>query len=745
MVKLNKKNLLSCALALSVIASTFCMHLHSKADTPVSVDTTTDYASISRDTTINIDTNGVLEISRNQRENEQPMGEKDTWSLFIYMTGSNLEADYECASLDLDEMLRANFTEENIKNLNVIIQTGGCKDWHSNRITSNQIGRYTIDPNSNLLKCIERLPNASMGSPNTLYDFLNWGITNYPAEKMGVIFWNHGSGVSNGLCFDENFEEDSLSVHELEYTFAKINKQMTSKFELVAFDTCLSGSLEYANILAPYANYMVASADVAIAKGFYYTKLLNYILENPSTTGRELGQVICDSTTDFLEDFYQRNPVDYTFCTYDLSKVDNACIEINYLTKFLYDKLTGNPEEYLNLKKFQSELLVFDRDSVDIGSIIYFFETSSMYNYDITNLKKAFEDLIIYSRIKNKFDNDKCALGLTLYMPFEDIAMVDLNEYRNLAFSPYLLKYIEYMTYFTKNKTIDNFVATPWETSPYFFETNFNFLNYDGDFSVVDRRTDVNNEVLSVLNNNPQYVSDGFPNTWYSNVTTNTKVSKNTTTTEETDNAVKLITKNNTISTILAANTAKQIKNIYSTVWTTIDDTLVCLGQKDKAIFNPTTGEVTSSPITEWFMLPDGQLLTSYIINSNAYFTLYSFPVYINDRECSIRVLESLSTDNKPTYTTLGVWDGNDSSHLLPNSTYSRGYLPLEKGTTITPIYDIYDNKTGTYDTLYGEEYTIEDEFEFYFTSLENNYYSFAYEIEELDNDVYYSQLIPLN
>ena len=64
-----------------------------------------------------------------------------------------------------------------------------------------------------------------MGSASTLYDFLDWGISNYPAEHMGVIFWNHGAGVSNGVCCDENYNDSSLSVHELEYTFAKLNKK----------------------------------------------------------------------------------------------------------------------------------------------------------------------------------------------------------------------------------------------------------------------------------------------------------------------------------------------------------------------------------------------------------------------------------------------------------------------------------------------------------------------------------------
>ena len=68
---------------------------------------------------------------------------------------------------------------------------------------------------------------------------------------------------------------------------------MTSKFEFIGFDTCLSGSIEYANILAPYAKYMIASAQVEPSSGWSYTPIVNEILKYPDSTGADLGKVIC--------------------------------------------------------------------------------------------------------------------------------------------------------------------------------------------------------------------------------------------------------------------------------------------------------------------------------------------------------------------------------------------------------------------------------------------------------------------
>ena len=222
-----------------------------------------------------------------------------------------------------------------------------------------------------------------MGNASTLYDFLDWGISNYPAEHMGVIFWNHGAGVSNGVCCDENYNDSSLSVHELEYTFAKLNKKMTSKFEMISFDTCLSGSLEYANILAPYAKYMIASADIEPGDGWFYTDAIDYLLNNPDSTGQELGKIICDTYADYYDELSKSSgrPINYTLATYDLSKAANACIETNYLAKFLFDKLNNGTSEYWELSDLRSSCKKYAFENADVGSIIDYLNTTDKYSY----------------------------------------------------------------------------------------------------------------------------------------------------------------------------------------------------------------------------------------------------------------------------------------------------------------------------------------------------------------------------
>ena len=48
----------------------------------------TDYSSIKRDTTLSVDSSGVLQINRNEREEEKIMGKENTWTIFMYLCGS---------------------------------------------------------------------------------------------------------------------------------------------------------------------------------------------------------------------------------------------------------------------------------------------------------------------------------------------------------------------------------------------------------------------------------------------------------------------------------------------------------------------------------------------------------------------------------------------------------------------------------------------------------------------------------
>ncbi len=212
-------------------------------------------------------------------------GPKAKWTVLMYMCGTDLESDGGAATSNLSELENVNYS----KNVNYIIQTGGTKTWQNDLVSPDYLQRFKADENGLTLLDQEKL--ASMGDPSTLSEFLTWGISNYPAEKYMVLFWNHGGGSVAGVEFDEVFDYDSLTLTELGEAFKDVGQQ----FEVIGFDTCLMSTLENANTLSPYGKYMVASEEYEPGGGWDYTNWTQYLMKNPNIDGEKLGREICDT------------------------------------------------------------------------------------------------------------------------------------------------------------------------------------------------------------------------------------------------------------------------------------------------------------------------------------------------------------------------------------------------------------------------------------------------------------------
>ena len=213
------------------------------------------------------------------------------WAIYLYLCGSDLESKGGNATNDLAELLEVKLPE----NVKVVIQTGGASLWQNEMISPEHIGRYIYD--SNGLKLIEQLPQASMGSEETLSGFLSFAKEKYPAKKTGFVFWNHGGGSVAGAAFDENYNNDSLTIDEMYSAFGKNYELSQEKppFDLMGFDTCLMATLDVANTFSSIGKYLVASQETEPANGWFYTGWAEALSKNPEMDGLELGKIICDT------------------------------------------------------------------------------------------------------------------------------------------------------------------------------------------------------------------------------------------------------------------------------------------------------------------------------------------------------------------------------------------------------------------------------------------------------------------
>ena len=214
-----------------------------------------------------------------------------SWAVYWYLCGSDLESNGGCATVDLNEMMEVTLPE----NVTVVIQTGGAAVWQNDQMDPSKLQRWVY--NSGGLKLVEERELSSMGDAQTLYEFLDFANTNYPADKVAVTFWNHGGGSVSGAAFDELYNNDSLDLAEMYQAFNEVwpANAANPALELVGFDTCLMATIDVAAVFQDFAKYLVASEEVEPGNGWLYSGWLGELARNPSMDGDDLGIAICNT------------------------------------------------------------------------------------------------------------------------------------------------------------------------------------------------------------------------------------------------------------------------------------------------------------------------------------------------------------------------------------------------------------------------------------------------------------------
>lgn len=220
-----------------------------------------------------------------------------SWAVYWYLCGSDLETNHGFATTDLSEMKEVALPE----NVTVVIQTGGAEAWHDDQMDPSKLQRWVY--NSDGLALVEERELANMGEAQTLYEFLHFANSNYPADKVAVTFWNHGGGSVSGAAFDQLHGNDSLDLQEMYAAFNEIWPADTANpaLELVGFDTCLMATVDVAAVFQNFAKYLVASEEEEPGNGWLYSGWLADLARNPGMDGDDLGVSICNSYYDGCE------------------------------------------------------------------------------------------------------------------------------------------------------------------------------------------------------------------------------------------------------------------------------------------------------------------------------------------------------------------------------------------------------------------------------------------------------------
>lgn len=362
-----------------------------------------------------------------ESETSESSNNEAAYTIMIYMCGSDLESDTELgglATLNINEILSVDLNDE----VNVIIETGGSKRWYTPGINASYLQRFHVE-NKKLIED-EKLTKANMGSSETFQSFVEWGLNEYPAEKTGVILWNHG-GAMSGVCFDENYHDDSLTNSEIKTALnnAFKNTKRNEKLEWIGYDACLMAVLDIADFNSDFFNYMVCSQESEPGEGWAYSKFLKTLSNNPSINTETLLGNIVDSYVTKCGDMYNeiaedpeyadyKNYNDATLSVLDLSKVSSLVEAWENVSTSLSSIITSSRK----FSTFKSNILNkaqrfgydpdygYSFDIFDLEDVVNLMKNNSTYNVNgLNEVKTAYQNVIINHQ-NGRDSGDACGL-----------------------------------------------------------------------------------------------------------------------------------------------------------------------------------------------------------------------------------------------------------------------------------------------------------------------------------------------
>lgn len=364
------------------------------------------------------------------------------WTVMSFMSYDN---DLEgCALEDLKEMAQVGSTS----NLNVVVQF----DRHPKGETDNH------KPNENYSnEAVLNIPNwttakrfymrqgsleekadlgeVDMASSATLSGFIQWAVTNYPADKYVLIFGDHGAAWT-GFGTDETTSDDAiLSLEDIDSAMLEATQKTgINKFDLIGFDACLQADIQTLHIMKQYGKIYVASEEIEPGFGWQYDQILTYLKNNLNTTPQDLGRKIADSYKSSFdqatEEDRKNQGLGITLSVIDLEKVAQVETALNGLASAMKQLLSGegaigtrtdwlkiaevnkNTENYG--KGGEGDESTYAFDIYDFSKLLMDKSTDSWTQQQAYNCMTAIDSAVLY-RIKG---TDKPqSHGITVYFP----------------------------------------------------------------------------------------------------------------------------------------------------------------------------------------------------------------------------------------------------------------------------------------------------------------------------------------
>ena len=203
------------------------------------------------------------------------------WTVMVYISGDNNLEDYVVKDIELE--LAPTGSSANVQVVALADRGPGYDtsygDWQTTKLFHVTQGMTASSANA-----VADWGERNFGDKQTLIDFVTWTKTNYPADHYALYFWGHGWNWHPGYVMQDDTNNDTLDMEEIEAALPSIGF-----IDMVGFDGCNMASIEVQMLWHGHATALAHSQEWVGWEGVEYDVVLEQLAANPNMTADQVA------------------------------------------------------------------------------------------------------------------------------------------------------------------------------------------------------------------------------------------------------------------------------------------------------------------------------------------------------------------------------------------------------------------------------------------------------------------------
>jgi hypothetical protein len=346
-----------------------------------------------------------------------PPAQRAKWTVMVYISGDNNLEDYVVS--DIETELAPTGSSANVQVVALADRGPGYDtsygDWQTTKLFHVTKGMTASSENA-----VADWGERNFGDKQTLIDFVTWTKANYPADHYALYFWGHGWNWHPGYVMQDDTDNDTLDMEEVEAALPSIGF-----IDMVGFDGCNMASIEVQLLWHGHATALAHSQEWVGGEGVQYELVLAQLAANPNMSADQVAIATSQSATS--DKTWSAVAVDSRFDTL-LSAVNNWSVALHNglaANRKKYDRAFGATRSF-----WQAPM---DKDLYDMAYEINRNVADANIKSKSQAVMNAVNAVVLHERHVNAYAD---VHGITIYHISKAVQKdLDYTYYRTLDFA----------------------------------------------------------------------------------------------------------------------------------------------------------------------------------------------------------------------------------------------------------------------------------------------------------------------